>query len=210
LIGICNYMSYLLAIDIEGGTWRLLRMTPYTVRELLLVKMAAVGRVWGRVLRMLILTRVLALALIPISAMMQRTSDNYSQVGLDLVGGFVFIVQPLADAFLVACLSVLAAVLIRGLAWAKMGAYAFAALTFGALGWGGSLYLIFKSPLGAVAGILAPLSHWAPLVSALTPPDSPAELLSRTTVVLLAYLILPLAIGAGAFMVATRLARSQQ
>ena len=207
LIGICNYVTYLIAVDIEGGTWGLLRTTPYTTRELLLAKITAAGRIWSRVLRMLVLTRILALALIPISAMMQRTNDNYSQVGLDLVGGLIFLVQPLADAFLVASLSALAAILIRGLAWAKVGAYAFAALTLGTLGWAGSLYMIFKSPLGAVAGVLTPLSHWAPLVSALTPPDSPAELMARTVVLLLIYLVLPLAIGVVAFIVASRRAR---
>ncbi len=209
LIGICNYTTYLVGVDIEGGTWRLLRTTPYSTGELLLVKMAAVGRVWGRVLRMLIFSRILALLLIPISAMMQRTNDNYSQVGLDMVGGLVFIVQPLVDAGLVACLSVLAGVLIRGTSWAKIGAYALSALTLGTLGWAGSLYLIFKSPLGAVAGVLAPLSHWAPLVSALTPPSSPAELVARTVVVLLAYLILPLVVGVVTLMAAARLARLQ-
>jgi len=207
LIGICNYVTYLIAVDIEGGTWRLLRTTPYSIGEILLAKITAVGRLWARVLRMLLLSRIVALALIPISAMMQRTNDTYTHIGLDLAGGLVFIAQPLVDAFLVASLSVLAGVLIHGLTWAKLGAYALTALVFGGLGGGGSLYLIFKSPLGAVAGILAPLSHWAPLISAITPPDSPPELLGRTLVVFLAYLILPLAAGSVALVAATRLAR---
>jgi hypothetical protein len=80
---------------------------------------------------------------------------------------------------------------------------------FGGLSGAGSLYLIFKSPLGVVAGVLAPLSHWAPLVSGLTPPASSAELFARTVVMLLVYLVLPLAVGAAAFFAASRLARLQ-
>ncbi len=208
LIGICNYVTYHIASDIEAGYWRLLLMTPYTTSEILLAKMMSIGRIWARVLRILVITRVLALILIPISAMVQRSTDNYTDIGLDLVGGLLFIAQPLVDAFLAACLSVLAAFVTRGLVWNKLGAYGLMSIVSGAFSGIGSLYLIFKSPLGTVAGLFAPLGHWAPLASALTPPTSSAELFSRTVVLLLVYLVLPIAAGVGAFALSLHFARS--
>jgi hypothetical protein len=208
LIGICNQMTYFISSDLQAGTWGVLRTAPYSTSEILLVKMAVVGRIWLRVVRMLLLTRGLALLLIPISAMVQRGSETYSEVGLDAVGGAVFLLQPLADAFMIASLSLLSAFLVQGLMWAKIGAYALATVVYGALSGTGGLWLIYKSPLGTLGGLLVPLNHWAALVSAVTPSSSPEELSMRTLVLLLVYILLPIGIGVVAFRAATRLAES--
>jgi hypothetical protein len=208
LIGICNQLTYFVSADLQAGTWGLLRTTPYTTSEILLVKMAVVARIWLRVMRILILTRAIGLLLIPISAMVQRSTENYSEVGLNVVGGAVFLLQPLADAFMIASLSLLSSFLVQGVMWAKVGAYALAATVYGALSGASGLYLIYRSPLGTLGGLLVPLNHWAALVSAVTPATSSEELILRTGVMILMYLLLPIAIGVVAFKAASRLAEA--
>ena len=210
LIGVVNFTSYFVGSDMETGMWPLLRTTPYTSGEILAVKMLVVGRVWTRVLRTLFLTRVVALLVIPINAMSQRASEIYTPTSLSLIGATVFVLQPFVDLFLVASISTLAALLIRGLMWARVGAYAGIALVYGVLSGAGGLWLIFQSPMGALAGVLVPLYLWAPLASAVTPPASPAELTGRIIVLVLAYAVLPLVAGVATFAVAARVGRTRQ
>jgi hypothetical protein len=209
LIGVVNFTSYFVASDVETGMWPLLRTTPYTSGEILAVKMLVVGRVWARVLRTLLLTRLVALLVIPINAISQRPSENYIPLSLSLVGGTVFVLQPLVDLFLVASISTLAALLIRGLMWARVGAYAGIALVYGVLSGAGGLWLIFQSPMGALAGLLVPLNLWAPLISAVTPPASAAELTGRTIMLILVYAVLPLVAGLVTFAAAARVGRTR-
>src|SRR5438270_919283 len=55
--------------------------------------------------------------------------------------------------------------------------------------------------------ILVPLNHWAPLVSALVPSASTAEIVSRTVITVLFYFALPLLIGLVTFAASERRAR---
>jgi hypothetical protein len=210
LIGVVNFTSSFVASDVETGMWPLLRTTPYTSGEILAVKMLVVGRVWARVLRTLFLTRLVALLVIPITAMSLRASENFIPLSLSAIGGAIFVLQPFVDAFLVASISALAALLIRGLMWARVGAYAGIALVYGVLSGAGGLWLIFQSPMGALAGLLVPLNIWAPLVAAITQPASAAELTGRIVMLILVYAALPLAAGFVAFTVAARVSRAQQ
>src|SRR5512142_296985 len=109
LIGVTNFTSYFVASDIDAQMWPLLRTTPYSSGEILLAKLTVVGRIWGRVLRTLVITRILALLLIPLSMLSRQGTETYTVVSLNVVGGVVFVLQPLVDAFLVASLSALTA-----------------------------------------------------------------------------------------------------
>ncbi len=209
LIGVTNFTSYFVASDIEARMWPLLRTTPYSSGEILAAKLTVVGRIWGRVLRTLVITRLLALALIPLSMLSRQGGENYTQISLNVVGGLIFVFQPLVDAFLVACLSALAALTIRGLMWARVGAYAVITLAYSLLSGFGGFWLIYKSPLGTVGGVLIPLNIWAPLISSVTPSTSNAELVSRTLMLVLIYGVLPLLLGVIVFRIAARVGRSQ-
>ncbi len=206
LIGICNYTTHVVASDIEGGTWRLLRTTPFLTGDILLAKIMTVARVWARVLRVLVLTRLLVLAIAMIIVATQQGSDRYPRVTFDVVNGVIFVIQPLVEAFLAASLSVLSGLLLSNSTWSKAAAYALVASVSGALSGIGSFWLIFKSPLGVVAGLLVPLNHWAPLMAAITPTGSSALFNERTLVFAVAYLLAPLVVGVWALIVARRLA----
>jgi hypothetical protein len=208
IIGICNYTVYFVARDVEMGAWTTLRMTPYRTHEILLAKLVSVARIWWRVLRVLLITRLLALALIPVSTVIQRSTDTYTGLGLDLLGALIFLAQPLVDGFLAASLSLVSAFTIRGMMWSKMGAYAMYGVISGALSRVSGVWLIFLSPIGMLGGLLVPLSHWAPLISAVTASGKPNEMVIRTLFLFVAYILLPLLIGIGAFVLAIRKART--
>jgi hypothetical protein len=204
-IGICNYTTHVIASDMEGGTWRLLRTTPYLTQDILLAKVMTVVRVWAKVLRILVIVRLVILAFSFMAIASQVPGENATRVALDPVNSVIFVVQPLVDAFLAASLSVLAGVLIPNSSWSKAAAYSMVALVSGGLGGIGSFWLIFKSSVGVVAGLLVPLNHWAPIVAVLSPTSSPAQFAERTLVFSLTYLIAPLVLGVWAFAVARRL-----
>ncbi len=208
LIGVCHYTTSIIANDVETNAWPLLRMTSHSAREILLTDLAIVGRVWFKALRMLLLVRIVALIIIPMSVMVQRTGEDKTTVGVDVVGTVVFVAQPVVDVFLIAGLSALSALLTRGLMWAKAAAYGLITLVYGGLSGIGGFWLIFKSPLGALGGLLVPLNHWAPLISALTPPTSPAEYTARTVMLVSVYLVIPLIVSILALLLSERLARA--
>lgn len=205
LIGICNYTTHVISSDIEGGTWRLLRTTPYLTRDILLAKMMTVARIWGKVFRILLLTRLMVLAVALTAIASQSTAEGAPRVILDPVNCLIFVIQPLVDAFLASALSVLAGILIPNSSWSKAAAYSMVALVSGGLSGVGSFWLIFKSQLGIVAGLLVPLNHWAPIVAAITPTTSTADYVQRMIVFALAYLVAPLILGMWAFAIARRL-----
>jgi hypothetical protein len=136
------------------------------------------------------------------------TREDKPSVGLDSVGTAVFVVQPVVDALLIASLSALSALLARGMMWAKATAYGLITLIYGGLAGIGGFWLIFKSPLGTLGGLLVPLNHWAPLMSALTPSASPAEYTARAIMLVSVYLVIPLLVAAVALILAERLARA--
>ena len=205
LIGICNYSILLIGRDFETRTWDYLRVTPLASGELLKAKFATVFRTWSPILRMLVLTRLFTLVTIPL-AIAYRQDNVPVSLGFNLVGAFVFIAQPLADAFMVATLSAMSAAMIRNMAWAKVGAYGIIAAVYGAINGLGSLWLIFKSPLGALAGVLVPLGHWAPLASTLAPSATTSDFALRMGATVLFYLLMPLLIGILAFRATNRMA----
>jgi len=208
LIGVCHYTTSLIASDVDTNAWPLLRMTSHSTREILLTDLAIVGRIWFKVLRMLVLVRIVALVIIPMSVMVQRAGEDKTTVGLDTIGTVVFVAQPVVDALLIASLSALSALLTRGLMWAKATAYGLITLVYGGLAGIGGFWLIFKSPLGTLGGLLVPLNHWAPFFSALTPGASPAEYTARAIMLVAVYLVIPLLVVVAALFLSERLARA--
>ena len=206
LIGVCNYSILLVGRDIETRTWEILRVTNLTSSDVLKAKFAAIFRTFAPVLKMLILTRLFALAIVQLVLASRPQNDVPVSFGFNLVGIGVFLLQPLADCFLVATLSALSAVMIPNLAWAKVGAYGLVAIVYGAINGLASLWLIFKSPLGALAGVFVPLGHWAPLAGVLAPPTSTPEFALRMAILVIFYLMVPILVGILAFRATNRMA----
>jgi hypothetical protein len=204
LIGICNQTSYAIGHEFESGTWSLLRLTPYTSTDLLFTKLAVVMRNWGGVLRTLTILRLTTLLIIPFSVAAQQTHEGSGLSGLDLASMAIFLLQPFAEAFLVLTLSALAATLIHTSLWSKVFAYGLTALGIGGLNAAASLWMMFTSPVGALAGLLIPLGHWTPLVGAIMPPSSAMAYGTQTIVLALTSVIFPLAIGFLVLRTATR------
>lgn len=211
MIGLANHTTYLIARDVSTGTWDILRLTPYTSGTILGAKLMASARVWARVVRALLITRLVAVLILPAAIVFQQQgSDGRAFATLDLVSAFVFIAQPLVDGLLVVGLSAMAAFIIQSTTWARLGAYGLIAVVYGALSGMGSFWLIFRSPMGALAGALTPLAHWAPLAAAVLKPQSPQEFALRTLMMVLIYLILPLAIAFVSLTLARRFAGSSR
>ncbi len=204
LIGICNQATYAIGHEFESGTWSLLRLTPYSPTNLLMAKMAVVMRNWVGVLRTLTIIRITALLIIPFSIASQRAREGGGLTLLDLMGAVLFLLQPYAEAFLVLSLSALAGVLIRTSLWSKIYAYGLATLVGGGLNVAASFWLIFTSPMGALAGLLIPLGHWTPLVASILPPSTATVYGVQTIVLTLTSVILPLAVGLLALRFTTR------
>src|SRR5258708_17292311 len=130
---------------------------------------------WAPILRVLALTWMLGLVLIPLSSLMQQQYDKPPIFALNFVGGVLFVLQPYVDAFLVAGLSALSASWIRGPVWAKVGAYSLSALSYGVLNGISSLWMMFRTPMGTFAALFIPLGHWMPLAGAIVPGASLSE-----------------------------------
>src|SRR5258708_7569617 len=196
MIGICNQTTHLIARDVESGTWAVLRSTPHPNTAILGAKLRVVASVWGKVLRTLVVTRVIALVLIPAAIYLQRqSSETHPAMAFDFISAFVFLAQPYVDALVVATLSAASALLIANATWAKIGAYGLIATVYGAINALGAFWLLLRSPLGGLAGLLVPLGHWAPLVAAIIPPMPHVEMPERMLAVTTFYLILPLLIA---------------
>ncbi len=204
LIGICNQVTGSLGHEFESGTWTLLRLTPYTATNLLFTKLVGVMRNWMGVLRTLTIIRLTALLIIPFSVAAQRAREGGTLGALDWIGAGLFLLQPFAEAFLVMGLSALVTVLIRTTLWSKVYAYGLATLVNGGLNVAASVWLIFTSPIGALAGLLIPLGHWAPLVGSVVPPASMPAYTNQTIVLALTSVILPVIFGFLALRMTTR------
>src|SRR5258708_35863879 len=122
LIGVCNYSILLIGRDFETHTWDYLRVTPLASSDMLKAKFATVFRTWSPILKMLVWTRVVALLTIPI-AIAYRQDNVPVSLGFNLLGAAVFIVQPLAGAFLGATVGAISAGMSRHTAWVKLRAH---------------------------------------------------------------------------------------
>ncbi len=209
LIGICNYTTLLIGHDIETKTWDILRLTPYVSGDIWKVKLLTIARRWSGVLRMLILTRLFALVLIPIGITVQQSSDVSSTLGLNFVAALVFLAQPLVDAFMVGSLSAFSAMTVHNPTWAKLAAYGLVGISYGLLNGIGGAWLMLKSPVGVLGGLFVPLGHWAPLVAASTPGTSAVELAQRIFIVVLVYAVFPVLLGLVVLAIANRTAKRQ-
>lgn len=206
MIGICNQVTHLIARDVASGTWAVLRSTPHPGTAILGAKLFVVASVWSKVLRTLVVTRGVALVLIPAAIYLQRqSSETHPAMAFDFISAIVFLLQPYVDAFMVAGLSAVCALLIANATWAKVGAYGLIASVYGALNSAGAFWLLLRSPLGGLSGLLVPLGHWAPLVAAVIPPLPHTDVSERVLLVAVFYLLLPLLIGVVAVMQASRL-----
>lgn len=203
LIGICNQGTYLVAEEFQHKTWRFLRLTPYPTHEILLVKMMTVARIWQPVLRSLILTRIIASILIPLATLVEKETV----VSVNLVPMVLFVIQPLVDVVMIGGITLLSAVVIRNITWARIGAYAGAISLYGVFSGIAGLWMLMYSSIGTLAGLLVPLGHLTPLIAALTSIRNPELQTGQTVVLLLTHLIAPLLLGVGCLLFAARLAR---
>lgn len=202
LIGVINYTTYLISSEMETGTWGLLRTTPYSTTELILVKIGAVGHMWYRVLRALVATRVVFALIIPLAVLL----DKHEALGFDVISALLFIFQPVVDMLLVASLSALGALLIRNVIWSRIYAYGMSATIIGGLSTIASGWLIFTSPIGSLAALLVPVGHWAFFLTALTNVHSLSAHFVQLLILLLTHILLPLSIAYIAFRLAVRMA----
>src|SRR5689334_21389998 len=69
MIGLANYSTLLIASDVSTQTWDVLRLTPYSGGTILGAKLVASVRVWGRVIRALLITRLIAVLILPAAIM---------------------------------------------------------------------------------------------------------------------------------------------
>lgn len=203
LLGIGNLTTRFIAGEMASRSMTVLRLTPYSTAEIVLAKLGAVFHIWKAILLTLIVTRLLAAVSVPISVAVE--TYQHSPYAYALV--VMFIVQPLVDGALAASLSALSAALVPSIFWARMFAHALMGVVFGALGGVGALWLVFTSPMGPTAGILAPLSHWSLLSAALMPMRRTEGFLPQLVVLTLVYVVLPLLIAAVVLRLAIRLTR---
>ncbi|MDL1923877.1 hypothetical protein FBQ95_14820 [Chloroflexi bacterium CFX3] len=204
LIGIANQMTYSFGRELESQTWRVLRLTPYVADELAITKVLTVGRTWFGLLRVLFALRFSALLVLPVAFAAQRNREISLIGSFDLLSVIMFLLQPFTEAFMVAGVSLLIAVLVRQALWAKL--YAYTALVLGVCGLNAlcSLWLTFNSPIGVLASLLVPFGHWTPLVVAAFPPSATAVYAQQTAVLALTVIGLPVLIGGVAFSVGVR------
>ncbi|MEP7288931.1 MAG: hypothetical protein ABI947_24525 [Chloroflexota bacterium] len=207
LIGVCNYTVFLVGTDVQSNAWVILRTTPFPTTYILASKLVAVFYTWSKVLRSLLIVRLVILIVIPLGLLLERGREGGALVSFNLIGAGVFLAQPVVDALLIASLSTVAALLIPVAPWSKAAAYGLIAVVYGGLGLLGSLWLIFKSPMGTLGGLMAPLSHWEPLAATVIKPLSTNEFVQRTVASLVIYLVLPLVLSAISLCVAQRLSQ---
>jgi len=210
LIGLCNQVSVGFAAQFSSGSWRLLRLTPYTTTNLMLTKMLAVGRNWGPVLKVLFWLRLLALLAIPVSTAALRGREITTTAGQNVFAIVAFMAQPYADVLLVVGLSALVATLVRQSLMARFGAYAVVALVMGGLNLLACLLLTVLSPLGPLSGVFLPMPHWMILATAALPPVSQSVFTTELVAVALLDVALPIIIGGAAIALAIRVAKADR
>jgi hypothetical protein len=205
LLGVGNLTTRFIASESSSRSLTVLRLTPYSTAEIVLAKLGAVFHVWKVILITLVVTRLLAAVSVPISLAVE--SYPHSPYAYALAA--LFIVQPLVDGTLAASLSALSAALVPSIFWARMLAHALMGVVFGALGGVGALWLVFTSPMGPMAAILAPLSHWSLLSAALVPMRRTEGFLPQFVVLTLVAIVLPLLIAGVVLRTAVWLTKRQ-
>lgn len=191
LVGVCNHTTALVGRDMKARSLEILRLTPYSAWDIVLTKLTALRSSWRGILLALLITRLIAGLSVPLS----NSLEAHKGSPFDYVQTTMFIVQPIFDMLLVASLSIFCAVLTADPTWARLSAYGLTGLTLGALGTFNSIWLVFTSPLGSMAGMFGPLSHWSMLAVALTPRQDPEWYPPQLIVMATVHLILPLLIG---------------
>lgn len=204
LIGIANQMSYGIASELQGSTWQALRLTPFTTTDILLTKSVVVLRTWMTALNTLTIVRMLALLVLPLAIASQRTREVSTFTAPDVISAGVFLLQPYVESFMVVGISAGLASVLRSTLWSKIYSLGAVGLSLGLLNGSVAFWLAFTSPMGALAGLLVPLGHWAPLAGAVLPPRSPTMYGYQTVLLVLAIVILPLMIGGLGLYVARR------
>ena len=207
-IGICNYTSRAVATEINRSMWSVLRMTPFSISEILLAKVAVVFRTWAKPIRTLVLIRAILLA-VAFAAMLIPAAnhpvdiDPTSNISMNFTLAAIFVLEPLIDMAVAASLSILSAMLVHNSTWAMITSYALNVILFGGLSFVSGLWLLLVSPLGTLSGLLIPLNHWLPLFAAVTPPTSAEESTIRVALFVVTFVIAPLGIGWAAFRLST-------
>jgi hypothetical protein len=202
LVGTINDVTRSLASDVSSGAWTILRLTPYSVTQLIVARLTAIRYSWQSVLITLIVTRVLASAVVPLSA----AADTHFASNADLISVVGFILQPAFEFFAVCGLATLAAFLVPQPFWARMLGYAMVSVVFGALSFLTVTFAILAQ-MGPIATALVPLNHWTLLALAVAP--NPAQSV-YTVQVLLTFgttLLLPTLVGGLALVAATYLGK---
>lgn len=195
LLGLSGQVAQNIGREVEGGTWGILRLTPYSSQELALTKIAGVMRQWRPVLNTVLLVRGLGLLLIPLAIAGNHAREGASMTLLDLFGGAIFMAQPFAESFMVIGLGVLVATLSRSVLWTRFYTLAAGVCIMGGLSIGVALWLAFTSPIGGLAGLFVPFSHWAALITTVFAPSRDVYA-AQTLIMAGAYVLIPAAVGA--------------
>jgi hypothetical protein len=213
LIGLINSTVRVMTNELSHGTWRLLRLTPYSIPEILLTKLMVVIRPWFKSMRTLMWIRLILLGialtvqLLPNAGRVSTDAqvETASTLSIDIPLAAVFILEPFIEAVLVMMTSTFSAFLTRQPVWARVGAYGLNALILGGLSFISSLWLMFTTAAGPLSALLVPLNHWGPLVAAVMPADSQADATLRVALFVVMYVIAPVTVAIVAFRAAIHL-----
>lgn len=209
LIGACNQASKGFAGQFVDGSWRVLRLTPYSAFNLMMTKVLTLWRNWSAVLNVLFWLRVAALVAIPVSSAALRGRELATTTAQNVGGIAVFLAQPYADLLMVIGLSVLVSTLIHDVTWARFFAYGLSGLAVGGLSLLVCMLLTFTSPLGPISGMFVPMGHWAALATVALPPLSPSTFDFQIVALSVLNILIPVLIGVIALAVTYRLAKSE-
>ena len=195
LTGLSGQVAQNIGRELESGTWGILRLTPYSSQELALTKIIGVMRQWQPVLHTILSVRGLALLLIPLAIAGNRSREGASMTPLDLAGAAIFMAQPFAESFMVLGLGTAITTLARSVLWARLYILALSACLLGGTSIGVALWLSFTSPIGGLAGLFVPFSHWTPLITTVFAPSRDVYA-AQTLIMAGAYVLIPAAVGA--------------
>lgn len=202
LVGTVNDVTRSIATDVASGAWTILRLTPFSVTQLIMARLTAIRHAWGSVLITLIVTRLLACAVVPLSI----ASDTHYPADADPLSVASFIVQPALEFFVVCGLAAVSAFLVPNTFWARLLGYGLLSLVFGGLSFFTVTFAVLPH-MGPIATALVPLSHWMLLALAVAPNPSQSVYTVQVLLTIGTTLLLPMAIGALALLVAIRLGK---
>ena len=205
LIGVCNMFTTVLCRDLMGHTWQLLRLTPVSSTHIMLAKMTAVRHVWQPILIALMVMRMLAGLSVPLTSALEGHHAN----NIDFIMLALFVIEPLIDGFLAVSLSALSATLVPNVLGSRLLAYGLLGIVLGLIGLINTLWLLFTSVMGTLAGLLTPLSHWSMLAVALAPNRHPETAGLQLAVMALLHVIIPLIVALITFKLAVRIANQR-